>query len=184
LTRSVGEWFPLVQERGVHNARINNDIDASRATDAAISTSFTDTPFYIDFRTRPYSDITHIFLVYGARNSGGHPLERKTIGFFPDAGYFGPFIGIVAIGGEVAPEDYYANLPSSIAFRRDLTAEQYERLTRYIDTERAKPHGYNLIFNNCNDFVAGAADAIGRIVPYLHMPALPLFIMLLARMNR
>ena len=27
-TASVGEWFPLVHERGVHDTRINNDIGA------------------------------------------------------------------------------------------------------------------------------------------------------------
>jgi hypothetical protein len=167
-------------------ASSGNDISiahSSWAADPATSTSFAATPFYVDFRTRPYSAITHIFLVYGAQDSGGHPLERKTVGFFPYGGYLGPFIGIVAIGGEVAAEDYYANLPSSTTFRRDLTAEQYERLTRYIDSERAKPHIYNLVFNNCNDFVAGAADAIGLKVPFLHVLPPPLFVMLLARMN-
>jgi hypothetical protein len=41
----------------------------------------------------------------------------------------GPVIGIVGIPGEVGQEDYFANLPSSATFHRNLTAEQYERLT-------------------------------------------------------
>jgi hypothetical protein len=153
--------------------------DVSPTDDAAI-TSFSTTPFYVDFRTRPYFTISHTFIAYGAQDLTGHPLERKTVGFFRHGGAFGPFIGVVAIGGE---EDYFANLPSSATFHRNLTAEQYERLTPYIDSERGKPQVFNLIFNNCNDFVAGAAHAIGLNAPFLRMLSPPYFIMLLDQMN-
>jgi hypothetical protein len=156
--------------------------DVSPTGDAAI-TSFSTTPFYVDFRTRPYFTISHTFIEYGAQDPTGHPLERKTVGFFPHGGAFGPFIGVVAIAGEVGAEDYYADLPSSATFHRNLTAEQYERLTRYIDSERGNPQVFNLIFNNCNDFVAGAAHAIGLNAPFLRMLPPPYFIMLLAQMN-
>jgi hypothetical protein len=148
---------------------------------ATTSTSFATTPYYVDFRTRP--DFTvHTFLQYGAQDSSGRPLERKTVGFFlPNV--LGAFFGIVAFPGEIGAEDYYANLPSSTAFHQNLTAEQYERLTRYIDAERARPQVFNLIFNNCNDFVAGAAHAIGLKVPFLRILPPTLFIRLLAQMN-
>jgi hypothetical protein len=121
---------------------------------------------------------------YGAQDPSGNPLELKTIGFFPHGGAFGPFIGMVGIIGQVGEEDYYANLPSSTTYHRNLTAEQYRRLTRYIDGERVKPQVYNLFFNNCNDFVAGAADSIGLKVLFLHAIPPPLFIRLLAEMNK
>src|SRR6516164_3002863 len=35
------------------------------------------TPFYADFRTRPYFFITHTFITYGAQDPAGHPLEQK-----------------------------------------------------------------------------------------------------------
>jgi hypothetical protein len=95
----------------------------------------------------------------------------------------GPLFGIVAIAGEVGQEDYFANLPSSATFHRNLTAEQYERLTDYIESERAKPQIFSLVFNNCNDFVAGAAHAIGLKAPILRMLPPPLFVMLLAQLN-
>jgi hypothetical protein len=164
-------------------ASSGNDFSTVRpsAADATTSTSFATTPFYVDFRTRPDSTI-HTFLQYGAQDSSGRPLERKTVGFFlPNA--LGALIGIVAFPGEVGAEDYYANLPSSTTFHQSLTAEQYGRLTQYIDAERAKPQVFNLIFNNCNDFVAGAAHAIGLKVPFLHMLPPTLFINLLAQMN-
>ena len=153
------------------------------AADATTSASFATMPFYVDFRTRPYFAIDHTFIVYGAQDPTGHPLEQKAVGFFPHGGGFGPFIGVVAITGEVGAEDYYADLPSSATFHRNLTAEQYERLTRYIDSERSKPQIFNLIFNNCNDFVAGAAHAVGLKAPFLRMLPPPFFIMLLAQMN-
>ena len=156
--------------------------DVSPTGDAAI-TSFSTTPFYVDFRTRQDFAISHTFIAYGAQDFTGHPLERKAVGFFPPGGVIGLIIGVVAIGGEVGAEDYYADLPSSATFHRNLTAEQYQRLNRYIDSERSNPRVFNLIFNNCNDFVAGAAHAIGLKAPILRMLPPPFFITLLAQMN-
>jgi hypothetical protein len=160
-----------------------DEVSNAGSSDAAASAPVAALPYYVEFRTRPYFSITHTFLVYGAQDSSGHPLEAKSAGFFPNAGAIGPFIGIIAIGGEVGDETYYVPLPSSTIFHRNLTAEQYERLTAYIDKERAESKVYNLIFNNCNDFVAGAADAIGLKVPFVHVLPPPVFIRLLADMN-
>jgi hypothetical protein len=152
--------------------------------DATASASFAATPFYVDFRTRPDATNSHTFLEYGAQDSNGRPIERKTVGFYPrGAGALGPIIGIVGIAGEVGQEDYFANLPSSATFHRNLTPEQYQRLTDYIESERAKPQIFNLIFNNCNDFVAGAAHAIGLKAPIVRMLPPSLFVMLLAQLN-
>jgi hypothetical protein len=154
------------------------------AVDATASASFATTPFYVDFRTRPDATNSHTFLEYGAQDSSGRPIERKTVGFYPRSGdALGPLFGIVATAGEVGQEDYFANLPSSATFHRNLTAEQYERLTDYIESERAKPQIFSLVFNNCNDFVAGAAHAIGLKAPILRMLPPPLFVMLLAQLN-
>jgi hypothetical protein len=155
----------------------------SPSANATPSAPFAAMPFYAEFRTRPYFTITHTFVVYGAQDPSGRPLEFKTVGFFPNGGALGPFIGIVGIGGVVGDEDYYAKLPSSTTYHRNLTVEQYQRLTRFIDAERAKKQVYNLLFNNCNDFVAGAAEAVGLKVPFLHAMPPPLFILLLRDLN-
>jgi hypothetical protein len=154
------------------------------AAEATPSGSFAATPFYVDFRTRPDSLNTHTFLEYGAQDANGHPLEQKTVGFFPrGAGALGPLISIVAMPGEVGPEDYFANLPAAASFHKNLTAEQYGRLTAYIQAEQARPQVFNLIFHNCNDFVAGAAQAIGLRAPAVRVSAPPAFIHELAQLN-
>jgi hypothetical protein len=160
-----------------------DDASTGGSPDAPPTAPVAATPFYVEFRTRPYFSITHTFLVYGAQDPSGHPLETKSAGFFPNAGAIGPFIGIVGIGGVVGDETYYVTLPSSTIYHRNLTAQQYQRLTSYIDAERAEAKVYNLLFNNCNDFVAGAADAIGLKVPLFHALPPPLFIRLLAEIN-
>jgi hypothetical protein len=163
----------------------SGDVSSTTHTpDATTSASFAATPFYVDFRTRPDAVNTHTFLEYGAQDSSGHPLERKTMGFFPrGAGTLGPFISIVAMPGEVGPEDYFANLPSAAIFHRNLTAEQYERLTAYIQSEQTKPKVFNLLFSNCDDFVAGAAHAIGLKAPDVRMSPPTVFINQLAQLN-
>jgi len=141
------------------------------------------TPYYAEFRTRPYFLITHTFITYGAQDASGHPTDRKTVGFYPSVdGAIGPFL--VGLSGVVGQEDFFVNQPASATYRRNLTAEQYERLSGYIESERAKPQIFNLIFNNCNDFVAGAAHAIGLKAPILRMLPPPLFVMMLAQLNR
>src|SRR5436305_3909709 len=79
---------------------------------ATQSASLAATPFYAEFRTRPYFSITHTFIVYGAQDASGHPLESKTIGFYPHCGAWGRFIGKVGIAREVGQDDYYRQLPS------------------------------------------------------------------------
>jgi hypothetical protein len=172
---------------GSGSSEVSGSSDVSALTsqvesDAQVA-SFDAAPFYVEFRTRPYFTITHTFLTYGALDPGGHPLERKTAGFFPNGGALGPFIGIIGIGGVVGEEDYYADLPSSATYRRNLTAQQFQHLVMYIDKERAHPQVYNLMFNNCNDFIAGAAIAIGLKAPMLRTLPPPVFIQLLAEMN-
>jgi hypothetical protein len=154
-------------------ASSGNDISTVHppAADATTSASFAATPFYVDFRTRPDATSSHTFLQYGAQDSSGRPIERKTVGFFSRG------------AGEVGPEDYFANIPSSVTFHRNLTAEEYGRLTGYIESERAKPQIFSLIFNNCNDFVAGAAHSIGLKAPILRILPPPLFVMMLAQLN-
>ena len=56
------------------------------AVDATASASFATTPFYVDFRTRPDATNSHTFLEYGAQDSSGRPIERKTVGFYPRSG--------------------------------------------------------------------------------------------------
>jgi hypothetical protein len=170
-------------DSGVVSGSSDAPATPSPAANPTQPASLAATPYYVEFRTRPYFTITHTYLVFGAQDSSGHPLEWKTMGFFPNGGALGPFIGIVGITGKVGEEAYYAKLPSSVTFRRSLTAEQYERLTRYVDEQRGKSEVYNLFFNNCNDFVAGAAAAIGLKVPLLAALPPPLFIMLLRQMN-
>ena len=83
----------------------------------------------------------------------------------------------------VGQEDYFVNFPASADYPRNLTTDQYRRLLAFIDQERAKPRTYNLLFYNCNDFVADAAEAIGlKAPPFRAIPPV-LFILLLKEMN-
>ena len=93
---------------------------ASAVATATTPASAAATPYYVDFRTRPDAVNTHTFLEDGAQDSSGHPIEQKTMGFFPvGAGALGPIIGIVGMPGEVGPEDYFKNF----SFRGHLSSE-------------------------------------------------------------
>jgi hypothetical protein len=160
----------------------NGSVPAVHSEDGKPSASLAATPYYAEFRTRPYFFITHTFITYGAQDPSGHPLEQKAVGFYPSrGGAFGPFL--VGFSGEVGQEDYFVNLPASAEYRRNLTTDQYQRLVAFIDEERAKKRTYNLLFYNCNDFVADAAEAIGLKAPLVRAIPPVLFIVLLKEMN-
>ena len=160
----------------------NGSVPAVHPEDGSPTASLAATPFYAEFRTRPYFFITHTFITYGAQDPSGHPLEQKAVGFYPSrGGAFGPFL--IGFSGEVGQEDYFVNLPASAAYRRNLTTDQYRRLVAFIDQERANKRTYNLLFYNCNDFVADAAEAIGLKAPLVRAIPPVLFIVLLKEMN-
>ena len=75
----------------------DDGVVAVRSEGEGPNASVAATPFYADFRTRPYFFITHTFITYGAQDPAGHPLEQKAIGFYPSTGgAFGPWSGLPA----------------------------------------------------------------------------------------
>ena len=132
--------------------------DASSATQAAglaARSPAAPTPYYVEFHSRPSIVSGHTYLVYGALDANGAPINKNIVGFYPDAGLFGLVAGIVAFPGTVGRDFFDEKIPDYNSWRHNLTAEQYRRLTAFIDGEQAKSKVWNLLVNNCNDFAAG-----------------------------
>jgi hypothetical protein len=141
------------------------------------------TPYYVEFHSRPSIVSGHTYLVYGALDANGAPTSQDVVGFYPDAGLFGLVAGLVAFPGTVGQDFFDEKIPDYNSWRRNLTVEQYRRLTAFIDGEKAKAKVWNLLVNNCNDFAADAATAIGLKAPSERAIPPPLFIMALRSLN-
>jgi len=122
--------------------------------------------YYVEFRARE-SDIGigHTYLVYGTRGADGKPIAHNVVGFYPAGGYVGLLVTVVAIPGVVGKADDDERLPDVNVYRRNLTAEDYEHLAQFIAQKQATTQLFNVFTNNCNDFAAEVAKAIGLKVP-------------------
>ena len=141
------------------------------------------TPYYIEFHSRPSIISGHTYIVYGALDENGTPREHIVTGFYPMGGIFGLLGGMVAAPGRIDKTYLDEKIPDMNAYRKNITAEQYQRLTAYVDSEKGKTKVWNMFVNNCNDFAADAAKAIGLKVPEGRFMPPALFIMTLSDMN-
>ncbi len=142
-----------------------------------------ETPYYVEFRARPSFVGGHTYLVYGALGKDGEPAERNVAGFEPSGGIFGLFVGIVAAPGEIK-KSFLDDMGADIdKYRRNLTATEYQHLIAYVAEQRQRHKVWNIFLNNCNDFAADAALAVGLKVPADRFIISPLFVLMLSSMN-
>lgn len=145
--------------------------------------SVSKTPYYVEFRARPSIVTGHTYLVYGALGKDGQPAEQNVVGFTPQGGLFGLIVGMVAMPGEIGKDYLDEKLPDYDIYRRYLTSSEYQHLLAFVADERKETKVWNMFINNCNDFAADAAAAIGLKVPGDRFVPPPLFVLMLNNMN-
>ena len=140
---------------------------------SAVSPAPPASSYYVEFRARLSTEDVpgHTYLTYGPQDNSGRPLEEHVVGFYPRVGPLGMLIGTVAFPGEVGDGFVQDYMPLLDAYRVNLSAAQYDQLTRFVAGQKAHPQLYSLLAHNCNDWAAEAAASIGLRVPLLR--ALP-----------
>ena len=140
--------------------------------------------YYVEFHARlGVLSTGHTYLVYGRQDANGTPLEQHVVGFYALAGLLGNTVGMVAFPGRVGQKNSDGRMPDVAVFRHDLTAAQYARLMSFIAQEQGKSKVWNLFVNNCNDFAADAALAIGLKPPTDRFVLPGVFVRTLREMN-
>jgi hypothetical protein len=125
--------------------------------------------YFIEFRSRPSSYIGHTFIVYGRTDATGRVLDVRVAGLIPDVedameGFFR-----VVPGSVQKYEDDVSEKPNAVYGRR-LTAAQYASVVRAVRILKKDQRKWHLIFQNCNDFGIGIAEALGMRRPHSLMP--------------
>jgi hypothetical protein len=121
--------------------------------------------YFVDFHARRGPSITgHTFIAYGRLDARGKILEAKAVGFFPDTDRYWISL-LIPVRGVFGEEKSDYKVLSSVIYRRYLTAAEFYQLNAKVSEARATHAPWNLIFNNCNDFVGEIAKSIG-----LHRP--------------
>ena len=159
--------FPDAQNSGAPHAPVN----------------VAQTPYFVEFHSRPSVISGHTYIVYGALDDKGNPREHFLVGFYPAGNIFGLLGGMIAAPGRIDKTTLDELIPDMNAYRRNITAQQYQALNAYIDGEKGKTKIWNMFVNNCNDFAADAALAIGLKVPSNRFMPPALFISILSNMN-
>lgn len=122
---------------------------------------------FVEFRAVMAVYPGHSYFIHGRLDRTGRVVEQSDpIGFYPFLGPLGgSTLGLLAIHGSTAPDPSDLRSPVVEKFRVNLTPSSYESLMRFVRQRRQDTAVWSLMFNNCNDFVADAARAVGLRVP-------------------
>jgi hypothetical protein len=122
---------------------------------------------YVEFRTGQIGLYGHSYAVYGRLDGRGNPASADYADLHPMGNY-----GMMALGHFVpVPANMEWNpevlkLPIAHRYRRNLSAEQYKKLTATVERLRAGEKRYwNAVTNNCNHFIGELAESVGLKVP-------------------
>ncbi len=126
--------------------------------------------YFVEFRAEThYIPIHpgHNYLVHGLlAPDGSIAKESGPVGFYSRLGPIGAgTLGLIANPGTIGPDPSGDDLPVTETYRVPLTSGQYTKLMEFIEYWRQNVVLWNLFFNNCNDFIAGAARAVGLKAP-------------------
>ena len=128
--------------------------------------------YFVDFHARSKPSFPgHVFIVYGQLNARGRIIQAQVAGFTPDTDKYRP-VYLIPMPGLFGQRKADFTEPSTVIYRRHLTAGEFHRLIAKVHQIRAFQPSWHLIFANCNDFVGVIARAIGlRTPPSLLLPS-------------
>jgi hypothetical protein len=135
--------------------------------------------FFVEFRVAQNGVYGHSYLAYGRLNGSGWPATVEYADIHPVGGFTNMVLGhFIPIPAETQPEEETLQRSVTSAYRRTLSAHEYEKLTAAVARAHTDCRWWNVFAYNCNDFVADVARAIGlrtpRTItrPYEFIPAL------------
>ncbi len=125
--------------------------------------------YFIEFRSRPSTYIGHTYIVYGRTDASGRILDVRYAGLIPDVD--DALEGLIApVPGSVQKYEDDVLLKPDTIYGRPLTAAEYAAVTRAVRIMKKTQRHWHPIFQNCNDFGIGIAEALGMRRPPSVMP--------------
>ena len=125
--------------------------------------------YFIEFRSRPSTYIGHTYIVYGRTDATGRILDMRYAGLIPDVDDAMEGLFRVVPGSVQKYVDDVKEKPNAVYGRR-LTAAEYAAVERAVRIMKKTQREWHLIFQNCNDFGIGIAEALGLRRPHSLMP--------------
>jgi hypothetical protein len=124
--------------------------------------------YFIDFRARNSTYIGHTYLVQFRIDASGNVVEQHYAGLIPEENVWNGVLSPIRASIRKYKDD--ARMPTTMLYRRELSAAEYERVGRAVRMLQANEHRWHLIFYNCNDFAIEIAEALGLRRPPSLLP--------------
>lgn len=135
--------------------------------------------YYVEFRAARNGVYGHTYIAYGQLKGSGSPAIAQYADIHPNGGFLKMVLGhFIPIAAETEPVEETLQREVIRAYRRTLSAEEYQALMATLARVRARCRWWHVFVYNCNDFVAEIARAVGLrtpttlMRPYEFIPAL------------
>ena len=120
--------------------------------------------YFIEFRSRPSTYIGHTYIFFGRTDASGRILDARYAGFIPEVDAVQALI--VPVEGTVRKYEDDVRLKPNAIYGRSLTAAEYAAVVRAVRILKQSQRKWHPIFQNCNDFGIGIAEALGMRRPH------------------
>jgi hypothetical protein len=120
--------------------------------------------YFIEFRSRPSTYIGHTYIYYGRTDASGRILDARYAGFIPEVDAMQALI--MPVEGTVRKYEDDVLLKPNAVYGRPLTAAEYATVVRAVRILKQSQRKWHPIFQNCNDFGIGIAEALGMRRPH------------------
>jgi len=114
--------------------------------------------YFIDFRARNATYIGHTYIVYFRVDAKGRVVEQHHTGLVPEENVWNGIVSPIRATIRKYKDD--ARLPTTMIYRRELSAAEYARVVRAVHFLQAHEHQWHLVFYNCNDFAIEVAEVL------------------------
>ena len=160
----------MLSDAAPHHSTCSSNVKVTRKNALVADRMNPGDTHYIEFRLRPSAAIPtgHMFIVYGKLDEAGNPASWHYTGLYPKGSVAGLYTGIimpVALPADVNPSILDCTVMPSAAYRRSLSADQYQRLLAKVTQYKTNPPKWAMLSFNCNHYAASIGQAAGLVMP-------------------
>jgi hypothetical protein len=157
------------------SARNAHTKDWSTAEEPYIGAGAPHWRYFVEFRARNAASYGHVYVMYGEVNARHEIIKSEIAGLFPagdtrgcaNCSIYNWTIGhVLPVPSEIGASDGDLEEQYVLArFRLWVDAEQYKRLSAYIEERKADKGPWNALFANCVSFGRDVANVLNLNIP-------------------
>ena len=162
--------LPSVSTGEIVNRQCHKDFISTRKNILVAERTVPGDTHYIEFRLRhsPVLPSGHMYVVYGKLDTEGMPQSFNYTGLFPKGSVVGLYTGTILpipMSAELEPSILDCNFRPISAYRRSISAAQYDKLLTKVAEYKSNPPKWVMYSFNCNHYAASLGETVGMTSP-------------------